>query len=677
MQSLEKHDYSSELGASLARPGGSIDKHLMNRKQRRAMRRRAGEPSFGSAANAALTETIAELYQAAVARHRAGALVEAERGYRDILVRLPAHAETHTMLGAVLMARGRTDEAIRHFQHVIALKPARRSAYEDLGRACLAAGRLKTAIAAVSHAFALGETAETKALFAQCVREARFTADDGRIRKLMLRALSEGWARPRDLAGACISLLKLDPVVNDWIARANSTWPARLPAPELLGSLLVPMSRDRLFGHLLELTPITDVGLERLLTNVRFAMLTTAAADDARDEGMLGFYCAVARHCFINQYVFSLTPAEADQAQRLRASFERALASGSRCSEFQLAIVAAYFPLHALSNAPLLLGGSWPQCVRALLVQQVEEPADERRFAATLPVLTSIEGAVSATVRRQYEENPYPRWVCAAPPGDPIVLNDRRPDQAFDVLFAGCGTGQSTVEFARQTPAARVLAIDLSVASLGYAQRMARRYNLANVEFGQADITRLAAIGRQFDYIDACGVLHHLADPWDGWRTLLSLLRPSGSMLVGLYSRLARGAIVEARRLIADRGYRPIPEDIRRCREDIMAADDGSALQSVIQWNDFFATSECRDLLFHVREQQTTLREIRAFLAANHVQFSGFMLDAPTLQRFVGRFPEPAALTDLDCWEDFEIQEPSTFAAMYQFWIQKPAVPSD
>jgi SAM-dependent methyltransferase len=619
----------------------------------------------------------AEFYDAAVALHRAGELGEAERGYRGILDRFPAHAETHAMLGAVLMAQGKADEAIHHFEHVIALEPARCSAYEDLGRACLAAGRLKTAIGAASRALALGETARTKELFVHCVREARFTADDGRIRKLMLRALSEGWARPRDLTVACISLIKLDAVVTGWIARANSTWPARLPAAELLDSLLGRLSRDQLLGRLLELAPITDVGLERLLTNVRFAMLTAAAPDDARDQDMLGFYCAVAKHCFINQYVFSTTPAEADQAQHLQASLEQALAAGDRCSESRLAVAAAYFPLRALPNTEALLRRSWPQCLRALLVQQIKEPAEERRLAATIPVLTGVGGAVSETVRQQYEEDPYPRWVCAAPPGDPIVLKDRLPDQAFDVLFAGCGTGQSTVEFARQTPRARVLAIDLSVASLCYARRMARRYGLAKVEFAQADITKLGTIGRQFDYVDACGVLHHLADPWAGWRTLLSLLRPGGVMFVGLYSQLARRAIVEARRLIADRGYRPIPEDIRRCREEIMAAGEGSVLKSVIQWKDFFSVSECRDLLFHVQEQQTTLRGIKTFLAANGVQFSGFMLDAPTFQRFAARFPEPSALTDLDCWHDFEIQEPGTFAGMYQFWVHKPAMRSD
>jgi uncharacterized membrane-anchored protein len=152
----------------------------------------------------------------------------------------------HSKLGAALMGQNKASEAIPHLEHVIALKPNLPSAYEDLARACLAAGRLKSAIGAASRALALRETAQIKALFAQCIREARFTADDGRIRKLMLRALSEVWDRPRDLAAACISLIKLDAVVNGSIARVKSAWPARLPATELLG-VSIALSRDQLF----------------------------------------------------------------------------------------------------------------------------------------------------------------------------------------------------------------------------------------------------------------------------------------------------------------------------------------------------------------------------------------------------------------------------------------------
>jgi SAM-dependent methyltransferase len=636
------------------------------------MGRRGPPPGNRSVASATSSEMLAKLCGQAVACHRAGAVIEAERHYRHILSLFPNHAETQRGLGAALMAQGRANEAIPHFGHVVALKPTEHTGYEDLGKACLGAGQLKLAIGAACRAVDLNETVETKALFAQCVRDARFTADDGRIRKLMLRALSEAWDRPRNLAGACISLIKLDGFVNECIEQANSAWPARLPVAQLLGALMAALSCDQILCCLLESDTINDVGLERLLTNVRGAMLTVGTADDAIDEQLLGFYCAVARQCFINQYVFSVTEIEADQARRLRTSLEKALAAGDRVSAHWPAIVGAYFPLHTVSYAEALLDRSWPASVRGLLDQQIERPAEERRLASRIPVLTSMDGDVSRAVRQQYEESPYPCWVKAGLPGQPIVLGDRPQEQGFDVLIAGCGTGLSAIEFARQTPRARILAIDLSVASLCYAQRMAESYGLSNVEFGQADITRMAANGRAFDYVDASGVLHHLADPWEGWRLVLGLLRPGGVMQVGLYSEVARKSVVAARALIAERGYKPIVEDIRRCREEVMAADDGSLLKSVVQWNDFFSTNECRDLLFHVQEQRVTLREIKSFLAANGLRFAGFRLEAATFQRFAMRFPQPSAMTELDCWEAFELEAPETFAAMYQFWVHRP-----
>ena len=144
-------------------------------------------------------------------------------------------------------------------------------------------------------------------------------------------------------------------------------------------------------------------------------------------------------------------------------------------------------------------------------------------------------------------------------------------------------------------------------------------------------------------------------------------------MRVGLYSKLARQNVVAARALIAARGYRATPEDIRRCREEILAAEDGSLLKSVIMFGDFFTTNECRDLIFHVQEHRVTLREIKTFLAANDLQFGGLILDMATTQRFLARFPEPDALLDLDRWQAFEILAPETFAAMYRFTVRKQA----
>ncbi len=60
------------------------------------------------------------------------------------------------------------------------------------------------------------------------------------------------------------------------------------------------------------------------------------------------------------------------------------------------------------------------------------------------------------------------------------------------------------------------------------------------IEYAQADILELGSLDRRFDLIESIGVLHHLADPFAGWRVLLSLLRPGGVMKLGFYSAVAR-----------------------------------------------------------------------------------------------------------------------------------------
>ncbi len=602
---------------------------------------------------------------------------EAAASYRQTLRLDPNHAEAYAKLGAALLARGAAGEAIAHLEQALALDASLLGTYQDLGKAFLAAGDLESAIDTATRALAVSETAQSKAFFAQCIRSAQFAADNAQFRKLLLRALTEGWARPRELANVSLSLIKQNGVVGEALARVNAAWPARLSAAELFGATgLTALSRDQLLCALLECDPITDIGLERLLTTVRHAMLTAAGGDGASDESLLAFYCALARQCFVNEYVFALTDAEADEAQRLRTALETALAVGKSYPTLWPIAAAAYFPLHAIAGSDALLARSWPPCVDALLVAQITEPREERRIATALPALTGIDDEVSRLVRQQYEESPYPRWVKAGPPAQPAILFERSAHQVADVLIAGCGTGLSTVEFARQAPGARILAIDLSRASLSYARRMADSFNVANVEFAQADIMRLDGSDWKFDFIDVSGVLHHLADPWQGWRVLLSLLRPGGIMQVGLYSDLARRNVVAARALIAARGYRPVPQDIRRAREDIIACAD-PLVRSVTKWGDFFATNECRDLLFHVKEHRITLPEIKSFLAANGVSFAGFVPEPVILRAFAARFPDPAAVTDLDCWHAFETAMPDAFANMYLFWVRKPAAASN
>jgi SAM-dependent methyltransferase len=241
-----------------------------------------------------------------------------------------------------------------------------------------------------------------------------------------------------------------------------------------------------------------------------------------------------------------------------------------------------------------------------------------------------------------------------------------------EMLIAGCGTGSQPILTIQRFRGVRVLAVDLSLNSIGYAIRKTLELGITNIEYAQADILELGEITRTFDIIACVGVLHHLADPLKGWRTLLSRLRPGGFMQLGFYSQLARRRVVKAREFIAARGYASTPDDIRRFRRDLAVGDAGVELQWLSRFPDFYSTSECRDLVFHVQEHRLTLDQIDSFLCESGLHFIGFELDPIPLHHYLMRFPGDPAGTNLRNWARYETDNPDTFAGMYQFWIQKP-----
>jgi hypothetical protein len=160
-----------------------------------------------------------------------------------------------------------------------------------------------------------------------------------------------------------------------------------------------------------------------------------------------------------------------------------------------------------------------------------------------------------------------------------------------------------------------------------------------------------------------------MADPLEGWRILLSLLRPNGLMHLGLYSEAGRNDVIAARAYIAERKFGSTPAEIRRCRQELL----GTPLASVTRFADFFATSECRDLLFHVQEARLTIPSIQAFIASHRLRFIGFEFEQPATQHYRSQFGKAGwSLADLDRWHELETKFPATFSGMYHFWVQKP-----
>jgi tetratricopeptide (TPR) repeat protein/2-polyprenyl-3-methyl-5-hydroxy-6-metoxy-1,4-benzoquinol methylase len=655
--------------------------------------------------------------------YQQGKLDAAVARYHEALALRPDHAEAHANLGAALLSQGKVDEALACYRRALVCKPDFVAAHIGLGTLLWEQGNLGEAEAAYRRALGIdprctdaidrlaavmmmqghaamalitiwqslqiAETQKNKKLFVDIIRATGGTTDNGKIRIAVSRALTEPWARPGDLARIGADLVKRTPGIGACVTRAAEAWPQRLSARELFGATgLAALSADPLLCGLLTSTQNTDIALERFLTMARRLMLEAAAGISSQDDeagASLPFYSALARQCFINEYVFFHAADEIHQAGNLRDSLIKALETGMKVPPFWVIAVAAYFPLYALPLSGRLLAMPWPTPVAAILAQQIAEPQEEERLRATIARATPIDNAVSRMVRDQYEENPYPRWV-RMPPVESAntvtgYLSRKFPFASFqressghrtELLSAGCGTGQVVLEIAMAIKA-RLLAVDLSLSSLGYAKRKTRELGLTSIEFAQGDLLELGVIGRHFDVIECSGVLHHLADPFAGWRVLLSLLRPGGFMLVGLYSQAARRDIARTRHLIAERGFGASPDEIRRCRQELLDLKDREKLGIAVTSSDFFGMSTCRDLLFHTQEQEMTLSDIAAFLEGNALTFLGFEVEDSVLHAYRKNFPDDRAATSLNHWQAFEQENPGTFAAMYIFWVQKPA----
>ena len=617
-----------------------------------------------------------------------GQFEEAVTSYHRALKVRPDFAEAHGNLGVALNDLGHFDDAVTSYRRALEVKPEYVVALNNLALLLNAQGKPAQSMNYIMQSLSLEETVEAKSIFVACVRHFPITADDTEVRLALVRALTENWGRPTELAGVCIKSLKLNSGIQEAMARVTHAWPQRLPIQELFGAGgLTALQSDPLLCAILNTALVDDIEAERFLTTVRCALLEAideAGAPDCALNGAMDFYSALATQCFINEYVFSHTDAEIRKASGLRHSLAAALDAGTGVPALWALAVATYFPLFSIPSATRLLDGRWPDPVMAVFKQQISEPEEERRLRATISRATRIEDDVSLRVQHQYEDNPYPRWIKVSPtpkakhvPGylsrklPQAVLKNHVRTGSIEVLIAGCGTGQHSIETARQLQGASVLAIDLSLSSLGYAKRKTQELGLTSIEYAQADLLNLGAMGREFDVIESVGVLHHLADPLAGWRVLLSILRPGGFMKLGFYSEMARRDIVKTRAIIAGQGYGPTADEIRECRQYLVDLDRHENLGSAVRTLDFFSTSACRDLLFHVQEHRMTLTVIGSFLRENNLDFLGFELDPWVVGAYRRRFQNDQTLTNLDLWQLFEGEHPDTFFGMYQFWIQK------
>jgi SAM-dependent methyltransferase len=167
-----------------------------------------------------------------------------------------------------------------------------------------------------------------------------------------------------------------------------------------------------------------------------------------------------------------------------------------------------------------------------------------------------------AQLAAQYEAFPYPhrdpreeaKRLIVGSPGhlgeiDHWVFGATRPATVpLRALIAGGGSGDATImlaqQMAREGRAGTVTWLDRSSAALKIAQARAAARGLTNIVWEQRSLLDLPGSGLgPYDYVDCCGVLHHLPDPEAGVRALLSVLAPGGGMGLMVYAPHGRTGI--------------------------------------------------------------------------------------------------------------------------------------
>jgi len=251
-------------------------------------------------------------------------------------------------------------------------------------------------------------------------------------------------------------------------------------------------------------------------------------------------------------------------------------------------------------------------------------------------------------VRIQYEAYPYPprdprdearRLITGSPSHLAEIVHHLR-GGAFDpaaplrALVAGGGTGDAAIMLAQQladagATRARVTYLDASAATRRIAEARAAARGLSNLDFVTGSLLDLAALGLGgFDYVDCCGVLHHLEDPDAGLAALERGLAPGGGMGLMLYAPLGRIGVYpmqHALRLLDDGGTPAARVAAARRLLAQLPATNWLKRNPFVTDHLVEGDSGLYDLLLHARDRAYAVDEVFDFLDRAGLRLAAFV----------------------------------------------------
>ncbi|MGH6932444.1 MAG: class I SAM-dependent methyltransferase [Dongiaceae bacterium] len=239
-------------------------------------------------------------------------------------------------------------------------------------------------------------------------------------------------------------------------------------------------------------------------------------------------------------------------------------------------------------------------------------------------------------VRDQYEAFPYPprdprdesKRLIEGSPSHLLEVNHyifagrRDFSRPFRALIAGGGTGDGTIMLAQQLAdrgcPAEIIHLDLSSRSRAIAEARASARGLRNIEFMSGSLLDLLGLklGR-FDYIDCCGVLHHLPDPAFGLRLLAESMTEGGGIGLMVYGALGRTGVYdlqEVLRTLCDEEADEVRLDIAKRLLRQLPPTNWFARNPAIGDHLKVGDAGLYDLLLHSQDRAYTVPELAALV---------------------------------------------------------------
>ena len=591
----------------------------------------------------------------------------------------PLEADAYNNLGTIFKNFNKTQKAIECFTKAVEINPKQADAYNNLGILFKELRDYKKALKIIENSIEINPNSEKfinplSSVLSNYVFKDESIDQNKKLRKLFLILYKNNNNNHNNIFENSKNLLFYFHEQENLISNINKD---KILEIKVIKKLL----KDELFHLMLQKSLITDTFLEKILTKIRSKALNyLGGAYEKNLNEYLEFFISLAEQSWLNEYIYNQSSDETEKVNSLRAKIE----SSERVNENEVAILGSYVPLNSseIIEEKLLNYKSSNILFDDLINVQIKEPIKEKKLIKSIKSLSKIENEVSKKVRLQYEKNPYPRWRYTykiLPDNFVSWLNQEiKPNHIelnyklnnFDILVAGCGTGSHILSTSRYKNS-KIVGVDLSLASLGYAKRKVEELGIKNIEFLHADILQLNKLNKKFDIIESAGTLHHMSDPIEGFKVLYDLLKPNGFLRIGLYSEIARMHIVEAREIIKKKKIIVSNENIKKFRQEIINEKLGKNLQKVFNTSDFYSLSMVRDLFFHVQELRFTIPQISKIIKDFNLEFLGFYIKDSYKIKFSQMFPEDIKNLSLDNWNQFEKDNPDIFFNMYQFWMRK------